>query len=119
MSGSTEVLSNVLYRAQSHDFQRGYDRGWDDAYLEMGMEDWAATPPFFRRFYWHDKEGFDVTLLKLHLFDRGEDEYCNPVLNLRLWNGVLSIRYGRKVRSPQDGVCDQCRKDEEEYRNAH
>lgn len=119
MSKPTEALSNVLYRAESHDFQRGYDRGWDDALLELETEDWDAVPPLLRRFFWHPKEGFDVTLLRLHLFDFSEDEHCNPVLNIRLLHGVLSIRYGRKLRSPRDGECDQCRKDEEEFHSAH
>lgn len=114
MSDSTEVLSDVLYRASSPDFRQGYDRGWDDAYLELSTEDWRYTPPLLRRFYWYPKEPGS----RGRWLDLSADEYCNKVVSIRLWGGLLHIRYNRKLRWPTDGRCEKCIREEQEWKGS-
>lgn len=98
-----------LYKAGSPDYQRGYDRGWDDAYHELAQRDETSTPPWFRRFFWYPIEKYDKKDRRklLHL-NEGHDEWCNPVFGIRLKGGVLHIRYSRKLRLPTDGRCAEC-----------
>lgn len=94
-------------KTQSPDYQLGYDRGWEDAYRELSERDEHAVPPWFRRFFWYPRESFDSDWRPL-MISTGHDEYCNPVLGIRVWGGVLNIRHGWKVRMPKDGPCRKC-----------
>jgi hypothetical protein len=104
-----------LYKAGSADYRAGYDRGWDDAYHEMAGHDESCIPPLFRRFFWYPASDYGGD--RIPWLDWSADEWCNPVLSVRMRRGVLHIRCGRRVRLSQDGRCKRCRSAEDTWRN--
>jgi hypothetical protein len=116
LSPQTEA-SIDFYKTQSPDYQRGYDKGWEDAYRELEVKDEQCTPPWFRRFFWYPKSNFDGDKVP-YLTNLGHDDWCNPVLGIRLRGGVLNIRYGWKRRMPKDGQCNKCAAEEKAWRDS-
>jgi len=101
-----------ICRGESDDYRRGRDAGWDQAYTELCEQTEWTVPPLLRRFFWHDGSGeTDDQMKHLIATDCGTDEWCNPVFGIRMPGGMLYVRYGRKVRGPRDGLCDECRKE--------
>lgn len=113
-----QALSNTLYWAESDDFRRGYNRGWDDAALEQDEKDESFTPPWFRRYFWYPMETFCEDSRPRFGY-LSHDDHCNPLLGVRLRGGVLNIRYGRKVRTAKDGLCRTCRSEDESWRHGN
>lgn len=117
LSPQTEA-SIDLYKKESNDYRRGYDTGWDDAYRELEARDLKSTPPWFRRFFWYPKESYDGEKIPW-MADGGEDQWCNPIWSIRLWGGVLHIRYGWKARTIESGPCNKCTAEDKAWRDSH
>lgn len=98
-----------VYHGESPDFRRGWDMGWEAAYKELERKDWRYTPPLLRRFFWHPLDSFCE---KPAWFIRNKvaatDEWCNPVVGIRLRGGVLYVRYHWKLRHVDSTVCKVC-----------
>lgn len=119
MDQSDIVASLSNYHAETPDYRRGYDQGWEDAYKELGRQDMESTPPLLRRFFWYPTERYHGE--KPRWIERkaaGSDEWCNPILSIRLLHGVLHIRIGRIVRGPGSEKCAECARDEKEATDA-
>ena len=79
---------------------------WDMGYNQGCQEPEAAIPPFLlRRLFWWDKKSLSFPWKPLYW---SFDEYCNRVLGLRVWNGVLFVRTARTVRLTPHPACAVC-----------
>jgi hypothetical protein len=98
-------------------YEDGYEEGSYDGYMEGCRDQEKCVPPWLRRFFWWDKEKLSFPFRPLYI--GGTDEYCNPTLGIRVWNGVVFFRYGRKVGTEMNMDCPAClraRAEEEDRR---
>jgi len=99
------------HKAETRDYQRGYEVGRDDALRALAQRDMVNDPPWLRRFFWHTRDSFCEDSRPRLWVPPGQartDEWCNPVFGIRLRGGVLYVRYGRRVRLPLEGDCPTC-----------
>lgn len=100
-----------VYENASEEFKRGFDLGWDDCYRGWERDMERSTPPWLRRFFWHSLDAF-VEDYKVPWFitptEAGGDEWCNRLIGIRLWGGVLYVRINRRLRNADSPECVNC-----------
>jgi hypothetical protein len=89
-----------------HTYEDGYEEGSYDGYMEGCKDQEQCVPPWFRRFFWWGKE--QLSFPKKPFYIGGTDEYCNATFGIRLINGVLFVRYGRKIHDEMNMNCPVC-----------
>lgn len=108
----------AAHKAETRDYQRGYEVGRDDALRALAQRDMVNEPPWLRRFFWHPLETYcEDSVPRLWVSPRtaATDEWCNPVFGIRMRGGVLYVRYKRRVRLPLAGMCPVCVFEEAEF----
>lgn len=112
----------AAWKAESADYRRGYEQGEKDEQEWAAEKDERSIPPLLRRFYWYDNDRFAEDW-KIPWISgpgtNGHDEWCNPVVGIRLLGGVLYVRVGRKLRLPLDGPCAACLEEMKDDRPDH
>lgn len=100
-------------RERPQQYQDGFSDGWERAYEQLAERDLESVPPLLRRFFWGSWSTYDDDYRPWFRSRReaGDDEFCNPVVSVRMPGGLLHIRVGRRVRTAKDGLCDECLKE--------